>query len=143
MKENKKWWGLLLEGGLGCIFIMNIGIAFTGGASLTIISRIVATIIFIVVIAWYLLLDIITGMKNNREKKIYKIFEIFQMIFFIYLGFYLQLIIESIMVDFELSNLEEVTIIVLSEILILSFCKDKIQKVSTDENEENEEEALD
>ena len=142
MKENKKWWGLLLEGGLGCIFIMNIGIAFTGGASLTIISRIVATIIFIVVIAWYLLLDIITGMKNNREKKIYKIFEIFQMIFFIYLGFYLQLIIESIMVDFELSNLEEVTIIVLSEILVLSFCKDEIQKVST-ENEENEEEALD
>ena len=143
MKENKKWWGLLLEGGLGCIFIMNIGIAFIGGASLTIILRIVTTIFFIVVIAWYLLLNIITGMKNNREKKIYKLFEIFQMIFFIDLGFNLQLIIENIMVDFELSNLEEVTIIVLSEILILSFCKDEIQKVSTEsENEENEEEAL-
>ena len=65
------------------------------------------------------------------------------MIFFIDLGFNLQLIIENIMVDFELSNLEEVTIIVLSEILILSFCKDEIQKVSTEsENEENEEEAL-
>ena len=140
MKENKKI-ALLLEGALVCILITNI-IMIAEVESPTIILRIGETVFFIFTIAWYYLIpDTVTVIKNKEKEKLKKVFHIVQMACFIYLGFVLQVIVENILANFNIYNLGESVIIIMSGIHLFSLREAEIE--NPEEDEEKKEEALD